>query len=109
MMHKFTKVDFKEYKYDICRNKIWNMTCKDATEKKKRHFKQSLYCYITYGVVFIQFHWLNQSVIYRIFNVFFPLCEETRPLVSIFTYIDAMLLNLEVPVPQQTKRKFVNL
>jgi hypothetical protein len=36
-------------------------------------------------------------------------CEETRPLVSIFTYIDAMLLNLEAPVPQQTKRKFVNL
>ena len=31
------------------------------------------------------------------------------PLVSIFTYIDAMLLNLEAPVPQQTKRKFVNL
>jgi hypothetical protein len=26
-------------------------------------------------------------------------CEETRPLVSIFTYIDAMLLNLEAPVP----------
>jgi hypothetical protein len=24
-------------------------------------------------------------------------------------FIDAMLLNLEVPVPQQTKRKFVNL
>ena len=47
-------------------------------------------------------------VIYRIFNVFFS-TEETRPLVSIFTYIDAMLLNLEAPVPQQTKRKFVNL
>jgi hypothetical protein len=35
--------------------------------------------------------------------------EETRPLVSIFTYIDAMLLNLEAPVPQQAKIKFVNL
>jgi hypothetical protein len=35
---------------------------------------------------------------YRIFNVFFH-CEETRPLVSIFAYIDAMLLNLEAPVP----------
>jgi hypothetical protein len=34
--------------------------------------------------------------------------EETRPLVSIFTYIDAMLLNLEAPVPQQAKIKFVN-
>ena len=28
---------------------------------------------------------------------------------EIFTYIEAMLLNLEAPVPQQTKRKFVNL
>jgi hypothetical protein len=37
--------------------------------------------------------------------------EETRLLVSIFTYryIDAMLLNLEAPVPQQTKRKNFNL
>jgi hypothetical protein len=50
--------------------------------------------------------------------MYFFHCEETRPLVSIFTYIDAvsiftyidaMLLNLEAPVPQQTKRKFVNL
>jgi hypothetical protein len=30
-------------------------------------------------------------------------------IISIFKYIDAMLLNLEAPVPQQTKRKFVNL
>ena len=36
-------------------------------------------------------------------------CEETRPLVSIFTHIDAMLLNLEALAPQPTKRKFVNL
>jgi Holliday junction resolvase len=41
--------------------------------------------------------------------MYFFHCEETRPLVSIFTYIDAMLLNLEVQVPQQMKRKFVNL
>jgi hypothetical protein len=41
--------------------------------------------------------------------MYFFHCEETRPLVSIFTYIDAMLLNLEAPVTQQTKRKFVNL
>ena len=41
--------------------------------------------------------------------MYFFHCEETRPPVSIFTYIDAMLLNLEVPVLQQTKRKFVNL
>jgi hypothetical protein len=49
--------------------------------------------------------------------MYFFHCEETRPLfyifayidaVSIFTYIDAMLLNLEAPVPQQTKRKYVN-
>ena len=39
--------------------------------------------------------------------MYFFHCDETRPLVSIFTYIDAMLLNLEAPVPQQTKRKFV--
>ena len=38
--------------------------------------------------------------------MYFFHCEETRLLVSIFTYIDAMLLNLEVPVPQQTKLKF---
>jgi hypothetical protein len=52
-------------------------------------------------------------VIYRIFNVFFPLWRNQTfcfwRYVSIFTYIDAMLLNLEAPVPQQTKRKFVNL
>ena len=41
--------------------------------------------------------------------MYFFHCEETRLLVSIFTYIDAMLLNLEAPVPQQTKRKFVDL
>ena len=41
--------------------------------------------------------------------MYFFHCEETRPLVSIFTYIDAMLLNLEAQVPQQMKRKFVNL
>ena len=41
--------------------------------------------------------------------MYFFHCEETRPPVSIFTYIDAMLLNLEAPFPQQTKRKFVNL
>ena len=40
--------------------------------------------------------------------MYFFHCEETRPLVSIFTYIDAVT-NLEAPVPQQTKRKFVNL
>ena len=46
---------------------------------------------------------------YTEYFMYFFHCEETRPLVSIFTYIDAMLLNLEVQVPQQMKRKFVNL
>jgi hypothetical protein len=41
--------------------------------------------------------------------MYFFHCEETRPPVSIFTYIDAMLLNLEAPFLQQMKRKFVNL
>ena len=50
--------------------------------------------------------------------MYFFHCEETRPLVSIFTYIDAvsiftyidaMLLNLEAPVPQQTEIKFVSV
>ena len=50
--------------------------------------------------------------------MYFFHCEETRPLVSIFTYIDAvsiftyidaMLLNLEAPVPQQTKSKGVGM
>ena len=41
--------------------------------------------------------------------MYFFHCEETRPLVSIFTYIDAMLLNLEASAPQQTNRKFGNL
>jgi hypothetical protein len=40
--------------------------------------------------------------------MYFFHCEETKPFVSIFTYIEAMLLNLEAPVTQQTKRKFVN-
>ena len=44
----------------------------------------------------------------RRFAYFFH-CEETRHLVSIFTYIDPMLLNLGAPVSQQMKRKFVNL
>ena len=57
-------------------------------------------------------------MIYRIFNVFFPLWRNQTSCfyfyvywryVSIFTYIDAILLNLEAPVSQQTKRKFVNL
>ena len=46
---------------------------------------------------------------YTEYLMYFFHCEETRLLVSIFTYIDAMLLNLEAPVPQQTKRKFVDL
>ena len=60
---------------------------------------------ITYGVVFIQFHWLNQSHdIQNIKRIFFH-CEETTRLVSIlkknwryvsiFKYIDTMLLNLD--------------
>jgi hypothetical protein len=36
-------------------------------------------------------------------------CDVTRSLVSIFTYIDAMLLNLEAPVPEQTKIFFFTL
>ena len=46
---------------------------------------------------------------YTEYLMYFFHCEETRPPVSIFTYIDAMLLNLDAPVPQQTKRTFVNL
>ena len=40
---------------------------------------------------------------YTEYLMYFLCSEETRFLVSIFTYIDAMLLNLEAPVPQQTK------
>jgi hypothetical protein len=40
--------------------------------------------------------------------MYFFHCEETRSLDSIFTFIDAMFLNLEAPVPQQTKRKCIN-
>jgi hypothetical protein len=66
------------------------------------------YIYITYGVIFVQIHWQNQSRDIQNISCIFS-SEETRPLVSIFTYIDTMLLNLEAPVPQQMKRKFVNL
>ena len=37
--------------------------------------------------------------------MYFFNCEETRPVVSIFTYIDAMLLNLE----RQFLSKFISI
>jgi hypothetical protein len=55
--------------------------------------------YITYGVVFLQFHWLNQSHLMYFFH-----CEVTRLLVSIFTYIDAMLLNLDPDIVRSRPR-----
>jgi hypothetical protein len=37
---------------------------------------------------------------YTEYLMYFFHCEKTRPLVSICTYIDAMLLDLEAPIPQ---------
>ena len=39
--------------------------------------------------------------------MYFFHCEETRPLVSIFTYIDAMLLNLEAPFLSRRKQNLL--
>ena len=39
--------------------------------------------------------------------MYFFHCEETRPLVSIFTYIDAMLLNLESPYLSRRKENLL--
>ena len=80
------------------------------TNRENKNVKYNIYqYYIWCGFRTIS---LVKSVTwYTEYLMYFLCSEETRLLVSIFTYryIDAMLLNLEAPVPQQTKRKNFNL
>ena len=57
--------------------------------------KKPITCtHITYGVVFVQFHWLNQW--YTEYLMYCFHCEETRRLVSILSKnIDAMFQKFE--------------
>ena len=78
LVFRLTRLDCSLYIFIVCVAKVNKYNIGQFTDGMfliDIHF-----VYITYGVVFIQFHWLNQSRDkYIIFNVFFPLSRNQTP------------------------------